>query len=877
MTQTVYDIVYSPATDDPGVAVGITQKNLRNRVSYTMVKNLSTDVWQTNATFYTYDAHGNVNKLLQDYREISTAHNVSRFKHISYKYDLISGKVNEVAYQDKAADAFYHRYNYDAENRITEVLTSRDKVYWEKDAEYNYYKHGPLARTVLGQQQVQGLDYAYTIQGWLKGVNSSNLDPSKDMGGDGKVGSVVARDIFGFGLHYYDNNGNERDYKPIGTTESFSRPNNASNFKSLYNGNIGAMSVKNDGLHRGSAVTTNKLPLMYNYNYDQVNRIVGMQTFKGLDSISNVWTPVAIDDYKERVTYDPDGNIKEYIRYGSPSIAGKQKLMDSLAYGYYNADKNFLKRVNDNTAFSGYYTGDIDNQTQVDNYRYDSIGNLIYDHIEGITLITWTVYGKIATITKSGSTISYTYDAAGNRITKKTGGITTLYVRDASGKVMSVYEIPSVNNLVQKELHLYGSSRIGMAVAESKSVDNSIGITGSGNAFVRTLVRGEKIFELSNHLGNVLATITDKKIAIAKASPNQTQIDYYTADLVTATEYAPFGMQLFGRTYSASSSKYRYGFNGKENDNEVKGEGNQQDYGFRIYDPRLGKFLSVDPLTKSYPELTPYQFASNSPIENIDLDGLEKVSYLERNKSNNVVDAVGNLPGNVVVGAYNGFAGIWNKAVDYGKAVFNSSDPIAGLTNQLGKDWDAVKNNVGDAFTSISDYQKNTPINQQGKDWLNVFSNVDNWAQAAEGTALFYLGGKGTTILKTENALTPLVKVNVTAQIGATGMVGERYLKTLGGVSQKYFETKVGDGGRFVDQFVNGVAHESKVGYTTLTKDIKMQIAKDIELLNSKTSGVNKVVWNFFESPTTGKAGASKPLLKALEDAGIETTIIKNP
>src|ERR1051325_279971 len=48
---------------------------------------------------------------------------------------------------------------------------------------------------------------------------------------------------------------------------------------------------------------------------------------------------------------------------------------------------------------------------------------------------------------------------------------------------------------------------------------------------------------------------------------------------------------------------YRYGFNGKENDDEVKGEGNEQNYGMRIYDPRLGKFLSVDPLTKSYPEL----------------------------------------------------------------------------------------------------------------------------------------------------------------------------------------------------------------------------------------------------------------------------------
>ena len=81
-----------------------------------------------------------------------------------------------------------------------------------------------------------------------------------------------------------------------------------------------------------------------------------------------------------------------------------------------------------------------------------------------------------------------------------------------------------------------------------------------------------------------------------------------------------------GRTYQSATS-YRYGFNGKENDNEVKGTGNQQDYGMRIYDPRLGRFLSVDPLTRYYPHLTPYQFASNNPILNIDLDGMEGVDY----------------------------------------------------------------------------------------------------------------------------------------------------------------------------------------------------------------------------------------------------------
>ncbi len=79
-----------------------------------------------------------------------------------------------------------------------------------------------------------------------------------------------------------------------------------------------------------------------------------------------------------------------------------------------------------------------------------------------------------------------------------------------------------------------------------------------------------------------------------------------------------------GRKFSTSGS-YRYGFNGKENDNDVKDvEGSQQDYGLRIYDPRLGRFLSVDPLTHSFPWYTPYQFAGNIPTIAIDLDGAEE-------------------------------------------------------------------------------------------------------------------------------------------------------------------------------------------------------------------------------------------------------------
>jgi RHS repeat-associated protein len=142
----------------------------------------------------------------------------------------------------------------------------------------------------------------------------------------------------------------------------------------------------------------------------------------------------------------------------------------------------------------------------------------------------------------------------------------------------------------------------------------------TGNAQTVFDTVGRKFFELSNHLGNVLATITDRRLQVSDNGTTPA-LNYLLPDVVTAQSYYAFGMQQPGLTYNSGS--YRYGFNGKENDNEVKGVGDQQDYGMRIYDPRIGRFLSVDPIEKDFPYLTPYQFASNRPIDGIDLDGLE--------------------------------------------------------------------------------------------------------------------------------------------------------------------------------------------------------------------------------------------------------------
>ncbi len=81
-------------------------------------------------------------------------------------------------------------------------------------------------------------------------------------------------------------------------------------------------------------------------------------------------------------------------------------------------------------------------------------------------------------------------------------------------------------------------------------------------------------------------------------------------------------MTMPGRSYS-SGSQYRFGFQGQEADNELRGTGNSWNYKYRMHDPRIGRFFAVDPLTAKYPYLTPYQFSSNSVVAMTELEGLE--------------------------------------------------------------------------------------------------------------------------------------------------------------------------------------------------------------------------------------------------------------
>ncbi len=363
-----------------------------------------------------------------------------------YDYDLISGKVNKVAYQPGAVDAYYHRYIYDAENRITDVETSHDGWIWEKDARYSYYKHGPLSRLILGQQQVQGVDYAYTLQGWLKGINSTAVgDGTYDMGGDGKTDAglnPVARDVFGFSLNYFTG-----DYKTINTgvtpfaTIGNGITHNGDGLQTgndLFNGNIASMVVNLPKL--GDAK-------VYGFRYDQLNRLRAMNTYEGLSNSTNSFTAVTMSDYKERLTYDANGNILTYLRNGT----GGSLNLNNYTYSYTSGTNRLSGIVN--SVNSGSYT-----------YSYDAIGNVTQDTKQGVNAADWNVYGKLQTVTKSGTDIEYSYDASGQRISKKVNNTQEWYVKDAAGNTMATYvKNSSVNSghLSTKEFNKYGSSLLG--------------------------------------------------------------------------------------------------------------------------------------------------------------------------------------------------------------------------------------------------------------------------------------------------------------------------------------------------------------------------------------------------------------------------------
>ncbi len=465
VTITKYDRAFSQEVT--GLFENYRPFNNRNRVTavlrYDNYPIADTDF--NSGLFYSYDIHGNVKEFVTYINDPLMVLLEQNIKKVQYDYDLISGNVNMVTYQKGQNDQFMHRYTYDADNRIEQVSTSRDGLVWETEVQYDYYKHGPLARTLIGDKKVQGLDYAYTIQGWLKGVNSERINYDDDIGRDGYYGdhNKVAKDALGYSLNYYTN-----DY----ISNHTNRVLNLSGQKSvatgdLYNGNIKQMvtSLRDYGERKLYSMSNN-------YVYDQLNRISSNTTERIVQNNSSGSFTTSAGGYDSSYTYDKNGNLSTLSRT-SDGVG-----MDAFQYIYYNGT-NQLNFIGESQTDPNVSDSDIDSQT-FGNYVYDDIGQLTYDESENIR-VQWDVSGKVKRIEKNGNEyIYFVYDGLGNRIAKindptytPSGGdiVTTYYVRDAQGNPLAIYDIsdkkpdgqtPGRALLKLKEHHIYGSSRLGM-------------------------------------------------------------------------------------------------------------------------------------------------------------------------------------------------------------------------------------------------------------------------------------------------------------------------------------------------------------------------------------------------------------------------------
>jgi len=187
---------------------------------------------------------------------------------------------------------------------------------WENDAKYEYYAHGPLARTEIGQNSLQGFDYFYTLQGWMKGINA--MVTRNDPGNDGyfypddkykSMNSHFGRDLSAFALTY-----NGTDYSAINgeqvvpTVADGSDPDQ--NSSQLFNGNIRYMQTRLTNLLNRSS-----MPMLNAYQYNQLNRLKASRSYED-DFNETEWYPVSYGNkYFNAFTYDPMGNIETQVRH----------------------------------------------------------------------------------------------------------------------------------------------------------------------------------------------------------------------------------------------------------------------------------------------------------------------------------------------------------------------------------------------------------------------------------------------------------------------------------------------------------------------------------------------------------------------------------
>lgn len=414
---------------------------------------------------------------------------------LEYAYDF-NGNVVSVVYQRKTpTERLVHYYEYDADKRLKQVSICDHETTIQSEklpqAQYEYYLHGPLKRVVIGAN-LQGVDYVYTAQGWLKSVNHADRSPLTDPGGDNAGTGIPGRpDLFGMTMDYYGN-----DYRSPGMPSTNSVISNSGTAR--YDGTMRSIAWKK------ASTQVNEQSSVQSFSYDDKGQLAAANygLLAGTGGVPGPYsfTPDPMQAYQERnLAYDPNGNILTMQR------TGKQGA--SLMNGHYvyqtaagDATGNKLMSVHEGSA-----TG-----TPLVTYEYNDLGQMTSQQESGTT--TYLKYNAAGLVTgvflnsdrQSQQLASYTYDEYGKRLIQKVWAPTasgpngparvTYYSRDALGREMAVYVAdPQVlgGATYLFEQPVYGASRVG---TRRFLPGVAVGSTNPPNP--------EVLYELNDHLGN---------------------------------------------------------------------------------------------------------------------------------------------------------------------------------------------------------------------------------------------------------------------------------------------------------------------------------------------------------------------------------------
>ena len=190
-----------------------------------------------------------------------------------------------------------------------------------------------------------------------------------------------------------------------------------------------------------------------------------------------------------------------------------------------------------------------------------------------------------------------------------------------------------------------------------------------------------------------------------------------------------------------SSNSYRYGFQGQEKDDELKGEGNSLNYTFRMHDPRVGRFFAVDPLFKRYPHNSTYAFSENQVIDSNELEGKERVHFVAFRDDTGKVIALQHIgkedSAKATIETIFSFFGDWG---DYTLEIPYDRHYVVWEVNKYGvihgagfifkntsEMWKSMKNDFNDQDSYSDDITKNVMAQFRFKNNVNKLAEISGY------------------------------------------------------------------------------------------------------------------------------------------------------